>query len=404
MTTRRKLLGYGVTLGWIGGWAGPSGARLAGSGPGQDGQRLRGDPVRCRVAEAAHAAAVPRAPAARHRAARGAVPSTRSTRRGSTCARGATSRSSPRRRSSTAAPAGRASGRPSRTPSAPPGPDALHGPHGGALPPVWRAPRARVRGRAPADRAPLLHERRRAHVQEGLIHAMRGVAPARGGGGPRSSSRRAPPAQERAKATFAGGCFWCMEPPFDKLAGVISTTSGYTGGQKANPTYEEVSAAPGPRRGGGGGLRSAQGQLCPAAGGLLAQHRPDNAGPAVLRRREPVPRGDLLPRRGAAAARRGVEAGGGPAPPAADSDPDRAGRPFYVAEEYHQDYYTKNPIRYKVYRTGCGRDQRLEQLWGKAAGLLGPAPSSSSPTPISQRARIRGRRAPARVEIRGAGP
>ena len=172
-----------------------------------------------------------------------------------------------------------------------------------------------------------------------------------------------------AKATFAGGCFWCMEPPFDKLPGVLSTTSGYTGGHKKNPTYHEVSAGGtghaeavqvvyDPKQVGyeklldvfwhnvdptqkdgqfcdhGNQYRTAifyhdeeQKQLAEAAKAKLQQHKPFQ-GEIVT---EIVPAGD-----------------------------------FYPAEEYHQDYATKNPIRYKFYRTTCGRDQRLKDLWGKA--------------------------------------
>jgi len=104
-----------------------------------------------------------------------------------------------------------------------------------------------------------------------------------------------PPAGALQKATFAGGCFWCMEHPFDELPGVVSVTSGYTGGGTKDPTYQEVSA------GGTGHAEAVQVVYDPA-------------------------------------------------------------------EEYHQHYYRKNPIRYNYYRTSCGRDRRLRELWGDRAG------------------------------------
>jgi len=176
----------------------------------------------------------------------------------------------------------------------------------------------------------------------------------------------APTPQTRAVATFAGGCFWCMEGPFDKLPGVISTTSGYTGGTKANPTYEEVS------NGGTGHRESVEvvydprkvtyaqlldtfwhnvdptdnsGQFCDHGSQYRSaifyhdaeQKRLAEASKAALEKRFRVAT-DILP-----------------------------ASPFWRAEEYHQDYYKKNPIRYHFYRFNCGRDQRLEQIWGKAA-------------------------------------
>jgi peptide-methionine (S)-S-oxide reductase len=172
----------------------------------------------------------------------------------------------------------------------------------------------------------------------------------------------APP---RAVATFAGGCFWCMEGPFDKIPGVISTTSGYTGGTKAHPTYEEVSA------GGTGHRESVQvvydptkvtyeklldtfwhnvdptdngGQFCDHGSQYRSaifthdaeQKRLAEASKAALEKRFRVVT-DILP-----------------------------AAQFWRAEEYHQDYYKKNPLRYHFYRFNCGRDQRLEQIWGKA--------------------------------------
>jgi peptide-methionine (S)-S-oxide reductase len=173
------------------------------------------------------------------------------------------------------------------------------------------------------------------------------------------------------KATFAGGCFWCMEHPFDALPGVVSVTSGYTGGQKVNPTYKEVSA------GGTGHAEAVQivydpskihygklldvfwhnidpttvdRQFCDSGNQYRSaifyhteeQHKEALQSKAALEKskpfREPVVT-EIVP----------------------------AGE-YYAAEEYHQQYYKKNPIRYRYYRSGCGRDRRLKELWGSATG------------------------------------
>ena len=117
---------------------------------------------------------------------------------------------------------------------------------------------------------------------------------------------------QQEKATFAGGCFWCMEAPFDKLPGVVSVTSGYTGGTVKNPTYKQVSAGGDrPYRGGPGRLRSIQNQLRQAARRLLGQHGSDGQRPPVLRRRNPIPARDFLPHGGAARVGPEVEGGVG---------------------------------------------------------------------------------------------
>ena len=180
-----------------------------------------------------------------------------------------------------------------------------------------------------------------------------------------------PPAEQRAMATFAGGCFWCVEADFDKVEGVISTTSGYTGGHVPNPTYEQVSA------GGTGHAESVQvvydpskttyaklldifwhnvdpfqqnGQFCDHGG----QYRS-----AIFYL-------DESQRQAAEESKRKLE-----------EQPRFRGKiateivpasTFYPAEEYHQRYYKKNPLRYSIYRLGCGRDARLKQVWGEAAG------------------------------------
>jgi peptide-methionine (S)-S-oxide reductase len=173
------------------------------------------------------------------------------------------------------------------------------------------------------------------------------------------------------KATFAGGCFWCMEHPFDEIPGVVSVTSGYTGGWKKNPTYEEVSA------GGTGHAESVQiiydpskvtyekllnvfwhnidpttkdRQFCDSGHQYRSaifyhneeQHRLALQSKAQLEKNKPF-KEPLVTEI--------VQA-----------------TEFYPAEDYHQHYYKKNPIRYKYYRFRCGRDQRLKELWGNAAG------------------------------------
>ena len=176
-----------------------------------------------------------------------------------------------------------------------------------------------------------------------------------------------PPPPGSAVATFAGGCFWCMEPPFDKQEGVIATTSGYIGGTKANPTYEEVSS------GSTGHTEAVQvlydpkkvsyeklldifwhnidptvanRQFCDVGSqyrtGIFVhgddQQKLAEASKAAIEKNKPFKEGIVTPI--------------------------TAATQFWPAEEYHQDYYKKNPLRYKFYRYNCGRDARLEELWG----------------------------------------
>ncbi|MCF8043383.1 MAG: peptide-methionine (S)-S-oxide reductase MsrA [Desulfarculaceae bacterium] len=170
-----------------------------------------------------------------------------------------------------------------------------------------------------------------------------------------------------ATATFAGGCFWCMEPPFDKLDGVISTTSGYTGGHVDNPTYEQVSA------GGTGHAEALQVVYDPAkiSYAQLLKVFWRNIDPTVKDRqfcdvgnqyRTAIFYHDDEQKRLALESKERLEKGGKLGDIHTEIVP--AG-PFYPAEDYHQDYYKNNPIRYKYYRWSCGRDQRLEELWGK---------------------------------------
>ena len=175
----------------------------------------------------------------------------------------------------------------------------------------------------------------------------------------------------KAVATFAGGCFWCMEGPFEKLPGVKSVTSGYTGGQKKNPTYEEVSS------GGTGHAESVQILYDPSLvtyDQLLEVfwHNIDPLTPNAqfcdhgTQYRSAIYFHDDAQRQAAEASKQKLESSGQlhgkivtEIVPAAT---------FYPAEEYHQDYYKKNPVRYNMYRTGCGRDRRLKELWGESAG------------------------------------
>ena len=176
-------------------------------------------------------------------------------------------------------------------------------------------------------------------------------------------------AAEYKNAVFAGGCFWCLEGPFDALPGVVETESGYTGGKNPNPTYEAVSS-------GTTGHYEA----------MRVQYDPGKVGFAKLldvfwRNIDPTDGGGQFCDRGPQY-RSAIFV--------ADAEEEALAREskarlekernmtiateilplgeFYAAEEYHQDYYKKNPLRYHFYRQGCGRDLRLKQLWGPEAG------------------------------------
>lgn len=175
---------------------------------------------------------------------------------------------------------------------------------------------------------------------------------------------------ELRKAVFAGGCFWCMEPPYEAYynKGVIKVTSGYIGGKKANPTYEEVSA-------GNSGHREAievvydptkltydklleifwinidpldaSGQFCDKGEQYQSAVYFNNDAERIQIEKSKKAKSDLLKKKGIVATK---------VLPAS---------PFYPAEEYHQDYYIKNPVRYKFYRFNCGRDDRLKEVWSR---------------------------------------
>ena len=181
----------------------------------------------------------------------------------------------------------------------------------------------------------------------------------------------APKAAATAVATFAGGCFWCMEPPYDKLPGVISTTSGYMGGGKRYPSYEEVS------NGVTGHAEVVQVAYDPSKVSYekLLEVFWVNIDPTV-ENRQFCDRGTQYrtaifvhtpeQRKAADASKAAVEKSKPFSEPIVTPVVD-AGE-FWPAEDYHQDYYRKNPARYTYYRTGCGRDARLKQLWGAKAG------------------------------------
>lgn len=177
-----------------------------------------------------------------------------------------------------------------------------------------------------------------------------------------------------ATAVFAGGCFWCMEPPYDQLPGVLDTTSGYGGGHTGNPTYEQVTA-------GGTGHYEV----------VRVTYDPDRISYDELlavfwRNIDPFDgRGQFCDRGSSyrAAVFYGNEAERELAEAAKADIEIRFGRTvvtgilpaarFYPAEAYHQNYYTENPLRYRYYRYGCGRDKRLRQVWGEAAADAPPS-------------------------------
>lgn len=189
--------------------------------------------------------------------------------------------------------------------------------------------------------------------------------------GPAAAQDQEAAPAETATAIFAGGCFWCMEPPYDKLEGVISTTSGYVGGQTPDPTYEQVSA------GGTGHAEAVQVVYDPSK--VDYQTLLDVFWRNIDPLRESAQfcdRGDQYrsaifyldgrQRELAEASKAGLEASGRFDEPIVTEIAEAT--TFYPAEEYHQDYYLKNPARYAFYRYSCGRDARLEDLWGDEAG------------------------------------
>ena len=174
----------------------------------------------------------------------------------------------------------------------------------------------------------------------------------------------------RAVATFAGGCFWCMEPPYDKLDGVISTTAGYAGGPERDPAYRDVAG------GKTGHAEVVQVVYDPARVDYETLLRVfwRNIDPFAVDRQfcdaGPQYRTAIFyhdaAQRAAAEASLAEVAGRFDDSIATRIEP--VGDTFHAAEAYHQDYYLTNPVRYRYYRFNCGRDRRLEQIWGEEAG------------------------------------
>ena len=173
-----------------------------------------------------------------------------------------------------------------------------------------------------------------------------------------------------AVATFAGGCFWCVESDFDAVPGVVETVSGYTGGTVADPTYKQVT------EGGTGHREAVQIRYDPKQvsyerllhifwrsvdptddGGQFCD-RGDSYQTAIFA-------GNDEERRLAEASKEALEQSAVLDAPVVT--PIEPAKEFYLAEGYHQDYYTKNPVRYRFYRFSCGRDSRVQQVWGNQA-------------------------------------
>ena len=184
---------------------------------------------------------------------------------------------------------------------------------------------------------------------------------------PADSAAAAMPA---ATAIFAGGCFWCVEADFEKLRGVIAAESGYTGGKSVNPTYHQVGA------GGSGHTEAVRVSYDPAKVSYqqLVDYFWRHIDPTVKDRqfcdagtqyRSAIYWQNEAERKIAEASRDALLKSGRLPQVLTEI---AAASAFYPAEEYHQDYYKKNPIRYKYYRSRCGRDQRLRELWGSEAG------------------------------------
>jgi peptide-methionine (S)-S-oxide reductase len=198
------------------------------------------------------------------------------------------------------------------------------------------------------------------------------IAPAfRADAQPASAGSAASGPGEQAVAIFAGGCFWCMEPAFDKVDGVLSTTSGYTGGSKAAPTYEEVSA------GGTGHAEAVKVVYDPKKVGYakLLEVFWRNVDPLTpnaqfcdhgSQYRSAIFYGSEHEKSLAEGSKEALAKSGRFKSPIV-TEIAQAGA-FYPAEDYHQDYYLKNPLKYKFYRSSCGRDRRLKELWGDEAG------------------------------------
>jgi len=217
---------------------------------------------------------------------------------------------------------------------------------------------------------------------------------AAGGGNEAAPAKTAagPPPATIEVAILAGGCFWCVESAFDDLPGVISATSGHTGGHEPNPTYEQVGA------GGTGHYEAIEVRFDPAKISYAQvldvfwrQIDPTDAG-GQFGDRGPTYRTAIFvsgdeQRRVAEASKRALEATGWFELPIVT--PILPAGPFYRAEEYHQDYHAKNPVRYKAYRWGSGRGPFLERVWKGKPPLAGSAASGfTKPSDEALRARL----------------
>lgn len=178
------------------------------------------------------------------------------------------------------------------------------------------------------------------------------------------------PAAGQAAATFAGGCFWCTEADFEKLPGVTKAQSGYSGGDEVNPSYEQVAG------GGTGHIEAVRVIYDPkkiSYEQLLAHFwrtvDPTDGGGQFCDRgaqyRTAIFVKSEAERAAALASKQKLEKSGQLKKPVATEILRLSA--FYAAEDYHQDYYKKNPLRYNYYRTGCGRERRLQEIWGKHA-------------------------------------
>ena len=204
-----------------------------------------------------------------------------------------------------------------------------------------------------------------------LLTSCGGAVPSSSGASSQTSAQSTPNVApvNTATAIFAGGCFWCMEKPFDQTAGVISTTSGYTGGTTDNPTYQQVG------RGGTGHIEAVKVVYDPARvtyAQLLNIYWPEvdpfdgdgqfcdqgeTYSPVIFVASD-------AEQTAAAASKQTIEARFPGQTIAVRIMPAKT---FWDAEGYHQDYYLKNPVRYAYYRNGCGRDSRLKRVWGAKA-------------------------------------
>lgn len=198
------------------------------------------------------------------------------------------------------------------------------------------------------------------------------------------------------KATFAGGCFWCMEKPFEELPGVVSVTAGYTGGTSSNPDYDTYAA--------GGHVEAVQIAYDP---GRISYEKlldvfwhqidPTDAGGQFVDRGQQYTTAifyhDGEQQRLAEESKRAIEARKIFDKPIVT--PIRPARPFYPAEAYHQDYYKKNPIRYRYYRYGSGRDQFLDRIWGEQRKEWSVAELKRKLTPLQYKVTQEGATEPA---------